>query len=1653
MSNPNFAAPPKLPALLPPELTAQLIASDRPLMLFPVRLETRFFILADGSPELRVRVYPDQVRVDTHERELTEQEKVWGQHYWEQQWRAGNDEEVRRRAWQQLADRFDPHRATWIAHALKPLNPEDRPAASVPINRALAKPIRFPAPATKVESWSRPPFAGALPDRWTAIAYSRGILAATVVGKNIPDPLQAGPDPTATVAATDEQLAIDEGMKWMVDFDTAEAVGMGLRIKLTQDVAQAGLDVLLVLGVRASLNAVDSAKRIEGLLDAHHYTDGLAFLLQGTPSNNTPDVPSGFSSRDVGQMESYLAGQSTNAFRPGDGSNGDTLTRALGLSPSGTMPLANLVNNTVKEQLDARQMNTGLWSATWGYYLSNMIGRAETNLTEDDLNWVRTHFINYVRAGGPLPAFRIGKQPYGILPVTSLDNWSPKAGQEAQNARDLFLKDLLVRLRDGVWRSNLTEASYVGRTGDPDADLAEVMGSDGLSSSYIMRSALGRHYLQHLWWFLGVDMDGAGWWRNQETMTGAVLQGLGIKWKPRLARAAYADQFYPVKAPLVQADELSETAPLAPNYIDRLLSVSSLDALLAETAPPSSLLYAVLRHSMLLEYANAASRILFKNGVLQPMLFRDQELVDIASPAAEEGNLTAQRPALQQAVTQAQDSANTAQNALAGIQAQRPALQTAAAAADQNVADIEQQILEQQQNEPDRTIERPNKPPLPNPAWATWKRRLDQLTQQRNSLQASASAAHGRLNDLDRAISQAVAVLQSGQTRLAQAVTTLAQLDRAISEAHARTPSQPTPTWRWQLKQKVPSVTGNQTLGDFLLKLTSFTDSNVAPIDEFRRSLGYLKTISSARLQRLLAGSLDLCAHRLDAWITSFATKRLDTMRKANATGVYFGGYGWVENLKPAPAKTSVAAPAGEQAPIFQTPDDPGFVHAPSLTQAATVALLRNGHLSHSTAEVRDLLAVDLSSERVRLANALLDGVRQGQPLGALLGYRFERRLHELKLDRFIKPFRDLVPLGGKVGATNEPVEAVAANNVVDGLELHRRWLAALDLFKRALLPPGSAGALSLLFGSLPNRPSEVELTNAKAILEPELDVLADAIDAVSDAVVAESVYQVVRGNTARTASTLDAIARGEAPPPELEVVRTPRSGVALTHRLVMVFSSNPAATPGWIDPAQSARASAEPHLNALAARLLGNPASVRCVIEQLDAKTAVVLASKELKLSELQLAPLDFIYAIEGGNQSELSEIEERILYTIVRKPDGFPAGAVLRINPSRQANWGLSDLSYGEFAEVLGAARRLITASRGLDAVDLNLPERAQASGVDLSEIQTRANRAEQSLRQEHGNLHSLLNTPATANLELLRKGVLRLASFGIAGAVPLSVAGDAPGERDVLFAQAGSIAKEGLQRIERLATLQAPLEATGTVDDKRDYQVERLRTIFGQAFVVLPRFVAGNGDELAKALTDSVKVQDNDPLDVVTWFQRCSRVRDGVGRLAASLRYAEALNTGESLKLTVGQLPYQLDDRWVGLPLKAGKQIPGGRLSLVMQASSAVDPRQPLAGLLIDEWVEIIPSAKETTGVAFQFNPPDAYAPQSILLAVPPVPDKAWTLGDLQRVLLETFDLVRLRAVDAEALDEIGHYLPALYLGFNANNDTVSTDFIQLFKKTAV
>ena len=223
--------------------------------------------------------------------------------------------------------------------------------------------------------------------------------------------------------------------------------------------------------------------------------------------------------------------------------------------------------------------------------------------------------------------------------------------------------------------------------------------------------------------------------------------------------------------------------------------------------------------------------------------------------------------------------------------------------------------------------------------------------------------------------------------------------------------------------------------------------------------------------------------------------------------------------------------------------------------------------------------------------------------------------------------------------------------------------------------------------------------------------------------------------------------------------------------------------------------------------------------------------------------------------------------------------------------------------------------------------------------------------------------------------------------------------------------------------------------------------MRTVFGSSFVAMPLFTSENAEEIKKALAANEQVQGGDPLNVYTWFTRAARVREPLARWSAPLSAAEVLGTGESLRLKVAQLPFDAADRWVGLPPEQGKDVQAGKLSLIVHADATLKVDQPLCGLLVDEWVEVVPSSKETTAIAFQFNPPDACAPQSVLLAVPQVPDQPWTVASLHRVLLETLDLAKLRAVDAEGLGEIGHYMPALFFAFNTNDEVVSTDFAQL------
>ena len=411
-----------------------------------------------------------------------------------------------------------------------------------------------------------------------------------------------------------------------------------------------------------------------------------------------------------------------------------------------------------------------------------------------------------------------------------------------------------------------------------------------------------------------------------------------------------------------------------------------------------------------------------------------------------------------------------------------------------------------------------------------------------------------------------------------------------------------------------------------------------------------------------------------------------------------------------------------------------------------------------------------------------------------------------------------------------------------------------------------------------------------------------------------------------------------------------------------------------------------------------------------------------------------------------QVSEIEQRVLYQARLGASGFPSQARLRVQHARPADLGAQELTLLDVLEQARRVRRLLATARAADSEDLNPPERGEAGDINLTDLNARVTKAERALKAAHKALDTLVKKGATAQSDALRAALLKLGGFGFQASVPVVAVGDDAASRAALNTQGIALLKEGKARIAEVDTLiAAPVAAERRA--RCGQLLERMRTVFGSSFVAMPLFTYDNAEELKQALAANEQVQGGDPLNVYTWFTRAARVREPLARWSAPLSAAEVLGTGESLRLKVAQLPFDAAQRWVGLPAEEGKDVLAGKLSLIVHAASTLKVDQPLCGLLVDEWVEVVPSSKETTAIAFQFNPPDACAPQSVLLAVPPIPDQPWTVASLHRVLLETLDLAKLRAVDAEALGEIGHYMPALYFGFNTNDEVVSTDFAQL------
>jgi len=1497
-----------------------------PLLLLPVRLETRFIDVATAQTsehtaaentttefdvaqfvinqptelELLIRVYPDTISTSSFEPDLTSDEIAAGTSYWQTGW-GNTTTDPRRDAWTTLANQFGAPRAAWIAATMMPTN----------LGGTDALPT-FPSPATRASSYEKAPTAEALPQHWTVVLQN-GTTSRTVQGGQITPSLAVGFTPHD--GQLPDGLPVDAGMRWLVDFAEAEEVGMGIRVPLAAD-EQAGFDRIYVFGVCDAPDDAPGQEELVGLLTAHHYTDGFSLVPQGAPTNNTSDASSAFSTADPNQAISYAV-EAADDLATDPAADGPTLAATLGL-PTATFSHVRYADGTGGQ--NSADMVTALWPATLGYFLDQMMDPVFTAAQRETM---RQFTRDHVRPRGPLAAVRVGATPYGILPTTSLTAvLAAKPATSRLGTANYRARNALAQLAERLlpsWDNGIGAVPHIGATSDPDADLAQVLGMDASSLDYRGRRVVGDDLLWNMLVFANPGPPSEEWWTEHLARGRTLLDGLQLTtWDPRVIHTSMGTDSYPVPYSSVQDPPLSETDPIAAdatldgapvNYI-QWLAHAAIDDVWAENYPgtkPTSILYRVLRQSMLREYVTQAGEAQVSSGLLDASVLREVELVNVA---VETPTTTAY------------------------------------------------EIMQR---------------PYATGSTLTWAKYLD-------------------------------AVIA------------------------------PPP------------------------------DSPLARVADLRAALDRLALLPSAELDRLLSETLDAASHRLDVWITAISTSLLadqlpsaaaqltNSLGSAPATStteiaagtsstgdtlattstgtavLHLGAYGWAEQVAPAPVRAIVTgaeaaavtqmdqaraqlAPKASKPAAVQVPDSGsgGYVHAPSITQAAAGAVLRSGYLSHQRTPDEPTLAIDLSSIRVRTALWVLAGVRQGLSLGALTGFQFEEHLHEADLDKYIQPFRDAYPLvGDDLTGTTASGAVTPIAQVVDGVKLREAW-------QSGALAPGQPWGTGLPTGSDP----------AQTAITGMLEQIDDAMSALSDVSIAESVFQIMRGNYGRVGGILDAVSRA-AHPPEPDIVSTPRPGLDMTHRLMLLLASAPPESAAWSGVTTRPRAKAEPWLSAWVAGRLPDPTTVRAQVTwTFGTQTDTISVS----LRDLDIGPLDVLALADASDAPQRAELESRLL--LAANP---PAGA-----DTITLAYGADHLPAGSvtFPDLLTAARAvraLVNSARPLDLAAFALPDKAPTTGaVDLTEVAGRVAAVVTALDTDLAALQVALTTLTatpddTGAAPAVINALVTVSAYALPGALP------APGTSGAGLLDLGGRIVDQLQQHRAAVTGSAATLTDITAD---------AQAVLGGAVLLLPQLTPPDVGDLQSSFAQSAAMQAVDPQAVRRWLLQLSHVRDGAQRLDLAVATTRLLGA-ERPAVELAQLPATASDRWLGLPLDANNPSGSGRVAI--EAVTVGDPATAAtyAGLLIDEWVERIPGASTTAGVAFHYDEPNARAPQAWLLAVCPDGRATWDRELITQILDETYDLARIRGVDLASITEVGQILPALYFPFNLQAATPATTF---------
>lgn len=1218
--------------------------SDRfPILLFPLRLETRFKTSDAGQPQLWVRVYPDTCLIDTFEESLTEQEVANARVFWASVWRAGGDESLEREAWRELVAAHGSGRAGWIVRQYQPLNPNEKPIKDSPTDILLIITAPGPLPAEAITYWHAVWKAG---DNITAQqeAYDEleGALGSETARemKERYQPINLADSPAAPRTRSDVQVKI------------------------------AVLQLTPLEDLQTRRTSWSSAPRVNLLPDR--------FVLIAYGRMGSPLVEIGRPIRTP-----LIAGPDPNAppdqqLKPVD----DTLQIPDEMAWMFNFEKALEVGMALRVDLTNAQASDGFERViVLGLRLADA-----PQMGQQNLEGLLGHHL-YSRTG------------LEILPQGTPTNNTEKSGSgysfrdDPDATFDVFFKqtpqysletDPLLR-RDGQWLAHLLGLQHELVQHIPNA------GGRDQSEARAMQIALWQGTLGYMMKTLMVPVFSSQDISNTRAFFTRYVSGRGplpalrigtqpygilpttafdrINWFGTAEQTGYLGQLYAILKridedwkPLV--DQVSYIGKRGADPHQILLDVLGLHPGSAEYYPLQAegiehkfYELAFLDYSIAL-YFLGLFPIVTPLTLLRSFGYTGADVPDLLNKVYKARQTPLDGPIVD-------DRPLSETEAIRNYAGNRNYIEWLVDAAQSGIERIQQEQGFDGNKKPAALL----------------------YLLLRHALQLSFHATGARLQAQASDVTVASTVLREPVfVHVAEAEGESESRYGVLFRPDERITHQP-----------------NLLIGDYIARNLRVLDPELR---EQTEALERLSRVPTARLERIFAEHIDTCSYRLDAWKTGLLTWQLERMRQSKRgplvaalstggepSGLYLGAYGWLEPLRPEnKTLTPVELPEDlakevnrrDKIPLMQDSTNLGLIHAPSLNHATTAAVLRNGYVAND-----GRLAVNLSSRRVRLALGILEGMRNGQSLGALLGYQFERYVHDngpLQVRDLIYHMRRAFPLAAnqieKTRTTEgEADESIAAMNVVDG----RKLIEHVEGNQKFTYPFGVE--------TLPHRASDQE-----AAITDALTHIRNINDAVADLVLAEGIYQAVLGNYDRSAGTLDAFAKGSYPP-EPEVIRTPRTGIALTLRTAIHLSSVPPANP-LPTIALTPLARAEPALNAWLAGRLPAPADVGCEVSFIDRATDAepeppIFISQE----QLGLHPIDLIYRAETGTEQARMDLDDRILQYLQTNHAPCHDRPIRILYTKRVA----TKINWFELQALLRSLRAIVSASRPLQPADL--------------------------------------------------------------------------------------------------------------------------------------------------------------------------------------------------------------------------------------------------------------------------------------------------------------------------------------------------------------